>query len=93
MLHALRRMVEHDFRRGVLHVDIHADVVDGRFIHMVLHRLERRLMREVVWRKALLLRHLERIHVLERRLVHALRDWRLECLVEGRLLTSMQCTF
>ena len=96
--HALR--VEHQVGRVMLlllvllEMDVHAQIVNRRLADSTVHAVERRLVREMMrWEGLLLLLHVERVDVLERRLLHLLRDVGVEAMEGSGLLASMQGAF
>lgn len=77
----------------MVHVQIHAQVFHGRLANSRVHLVERRLVCELVRRKARLLMHLKRVDVLYRVGVHVMWNMRLESVKGSHLMTSIQGAF
>lgn len=77
----------------VVDMHIHSHVINRRLVNLAVHMVERRLMREMLRRKSLLVVHLEWIEILERLVVHLLLHVRVESVKCNALMAGMQGAF
>lgn len=77
----------------VVDMHIHSHVINRRLVNLAIHMVKRRLMREMLRRKSLLVVHLEWIEILERLVLHLLLHVRVESVKCNALMAGMQGAF